>query len=92
MTCRFYGLCAVALLAFALSVAPRAEAAALATSELAFTDLEILPRGVPVHQLQRLLGHHSLQSTLRYVHWIVGYRAAEHASHDLLAALEQDHA
>ena len=45
MTCRFYGLCAVALLAFALSVAPRAEAAALATSELAFTDLEILPRG-----------------------------------------------
>ena len=50
-----------------------------------------LEAGVPVHQLQRLLGHHSLQSTLRYVHWIVGYRAAEHASHDLLAALEQDH-
>ena len=49
------------------------------------------PGGVPVHQLQRLLGHHSLQSTSRYVHWIVGYRAAEHASHDLLAALEQDH-
>lgn len=50
-----------------------------------------LEAGVPVHQLQRLLGHHSLQSTLRYVHWVVGYRPAEQASHDLLAALEQDH-
>ena len=51
-----------------------------------------LEAGVPVHQLQRLLGHHSLQSTLRYVHWIVGYRPAEVASRDLLAALEHDHA
>jgi integrase/recombinase XerD len=50
-----------------------------------------LEAGVPVHQLQRLLGHHSLQSTLRYVHWVVGYRPAEQASHDLLAALEQAH-
>lgn len=51
-----------------------------------------LEAGVPVHQLQRLLGHHSLQSTLRYVHWIVGYRPGDHASGDLLAALEHDDA
>jgi site-specific recombinase XerD len=50
-----------------------------------------LEAGVPVHQLQRLLGHHSLQSTVRYVHWIVGYRPGEEASHDLLAALEPSH-
>jgi len=49
-----------------------------------------LEAGVPVHQLQRLLGHRSLQATLRYVHWIVGYRPGAQASHDLLAALEQD--
>lgn len=47
-----------------------------------------LEAGVPVHQLQRLLGHDSIQSTLRYVHWIAGYRPGEQASHDLLAALE----
>lgn len=46
-----------------------------------------LEAGVPVHQLQRLLGHDSIQSTLRYVHWIAGYRPGEQASHDLLAAL-----
>ena len=50
-----------------------------------------LEAGVPVHQLQRLLGHSTIQSTLRYVHWIAAYRPAEQASHDLLAALEQDH-
>ena len=48
-----------------------------------------LEAGVPVHQLQRLLGHHSLQSTVRYVHWIVGYRPGDQANHDLLAALER---
>ena len=49
-----------------------------------------LDAGVPVHQLQRLLGHHSLQATLRYVHWIAAYHPAEQASHDVLAALGQD--
>lgn len=49
-----------------------------------------LEAGVPVHQLQRLLGHNSLQSTVRYVHWIVAYRPGDQASHDLLAALEHD--
>lgn len=28
-----------------------------------------LEAGVPVHQLQHLMGHKSLQTTLRYVHW-----------------------
>ncbi len=28
-----------------------------------------LEAGMPVHQLQRLLGHNNLQSTMRYVHW-----------------------
>lgn len=50
-----------------------------------------LEAGVPVHQLQRLLGHRTLQSTMRYEHWIVGYRPGEVASHDLLAALEPSH-
>ena len=47
-----------------------------------------LEAGVPVHQLQRLLGHRSLQATMRYVHWIPGYHAGDKASHDLLASLE----
>ena len=49
-----------------------------------------LEAGVPVHQLQRLLGHGDIRSTLRYVHWIAGYHPGERASHDLLAALVQD--
>jgi site-specific recombinase XerD len=49
-----------------------------------------LEAGLPVHQLQRLLGHRNLHSTLRYVHWVPGYRAAE-AGTDLIAALVVDH-
>lgn len=49
-----------------------------------------LEAGVPVHQLQRLLGRHNIQSTLRYVHWVAGYRCGDQASTDLLAALEHD--
>ena len=29
-----------------------------------------LEAGLPVHRLQRLLGHKDLHSTLRYVHWV----------------------
>jgi site-specific recombinase XerD len=29
-----------------------------------------LESGLPVHQLQRLLGHGNLQSTMRYLHWV----------------------
>ena len=31
-----------------------------------------LEAGLPVHQLQRLLGHQNIHSTLRYVHWVPG--------------------
>jgi len=47
-----------------------------------------LEAGVPVHQLQRLLGHRSLQATTRYLRWIPGYRPGDKASQDLLATLE----
>jgi len=49
-----------------------------------------LEAGLPVHQLQRLLGHQNLQSTLRYVHWVPGYQEGQ-AGTDLIAALEVDH-
>ena len=50
-----------------------------------------LEAGLPVHQLQRLLGHQHIQSTLRYVHWVPSCCATQpHA--DLLAALEACHA
>ena len=50
-----------------------------------------LENGLPVHQLQKLLGHQNIQSTLRYVHWVPNYRQGEVNSGDLLAALEVDH-
>lgn len=49
-----------------------------------------LEAGLPVHRLQRLLGHDSIQSTLRYVHWVPDYREGQGA-HDLVAALEVGH-
>ena len=49
-----------------------------------------LEAGLPVHQLQRLLGHQNLQSTLRYVHWVPGYQEGQRGT-DLIAALEVDH-
>jgi len=49
-----------------------------------------LEAGLPVHRLQRLLGHQDIHSTLRYVHWVPDYREGQGA-HDLIAALEVDH-
>jgi len=49
-----------------------------------------LEAGLPVHRLQRLLGHRTLQSTLRYVHWVPDYREGSGA-HDLIAQLEPRH-
>lgn len=46
-----------------------------------------LEAGMPVHRLQRLLGHRDLHSTLRYVHWVPDYREGSGA-HDLIAQLE----
>ena len=45
-----------------------------------------LAAGLQVERLQRLLGHRSIQTTLRYVHWLPS--AAEGAGAlDLIAAL-----
>ena len=44
-----------------------------------------------MHQLQYQLGHRSIQSTLRYVHWIPNYREGQVATTDLIAQLEVDH-
>jgi integrase/recombinase XerD len=49
-----------------------------------------LEAGMPVHRLQRLMGHRNLQSTLRYVHWVPAYREGE-GDPDLVAKLEVDH-
>lgn len=48
-----------------------------------------LEAGMPVHQLQRLLGHTNLQSTMRYVHWAPPHQHS--AGADLLAALAVRH-
>ena len=45
-----------------------------------------LEAGLPVHRLQRLLGHRDIHSTLRYVHWVPDYREGSGA-HDLIAQL-----
>lgn len=49
-----------------------------------------LEAGLPVHRLQRLLGHQDIHSTLRYIHWVPDYREGCGA-HDLVAALEVSH-
>jgi site-specific recombinase XerD len=49
-----------------------------------------LEAGLPVHQLQRLLGHQDIRTTLCYVHWVPNYREGQGGS-DLIAALEVDH-
>jgi integrase/recombinase XerD len=49
-----------------------------------------LEAGLPVHQLQRLLGHQNIHTTLRYVHWVPGYQEDQRGT-DLIGALEVDH-
>lgn len=49
-----------------------------------------LESGLPVHQLQRLLGHGNLQSTMRYVHWVPEKPREGNAHADLIGALEVD--
>ncbi len=43
-----------------------------------------LEAGLAIHELQHLMGHRNLQSTLRYVHWLPGYRQPEKGGADLL--------
>ncbi|MGR9109116.1 MAG: tyrosine-type recombinase/integrase [Gammaproteobacteria bacterium] len=49
-----------------------------------------LEAGMPVHQLQRLLGHRDIRSTLRYVHWVPDYRERKNGV-DLIAGMEVRH-
>jgi len=44
-----------------------------------------LEQGMPIHLLQRWLGHRSLHTTLRYVHWVPAYNPGEAEVYDLLA-------
>jgi len=48
-----------------------------------------LEAGLPVHRLQYLLGHRSIQSTLRYVHWVPS-TSDRGAQFDLIAHLDHD--
>jgi len=46
-----------------------------------------LENGLPVHELQRLLGHNNLQSTERYLHWLPGCCDGKRGVSDLLAGI-----
>lgn len=46
-----------------------------------------LENGLPVHELQHLLGHNDLRSTERYLHWLPGRCGARRGYSDLLAGI-----
>lgn len=46
-----------------------------------------LEQGLAVHALQHLLGHRSLHTTMRYVHWLPGATQSRGAPADLLSTL-----
>jgi integrase len=50
-----------------------------------------LENGLPVHQLQRLLGHQNLRSTMRYVHWVPSDQHGARGHADLVSALGVSH-
>lgn len=49
-----------------------------------------LAAGMPLQQLQRMLGHHDIRSTMRYVHWVPDYREGKNGV-DLIAGMEVGH-
>ena len=49
-----------------------------------------LEAGMPVHKLQRSLGHRSLESTMRYVHCVSDYQAGASPKVDLVSELGLD--
>lgn len=50
-----------------------------------------LENGLAVNELQHLLGHAHLQSTMRYLHWVPGVRGPGQGPADLIGALERGH-
>ena len=46
-----------------------------------------LDAGMPVYQLQRLLGHQNIRTTLRYVHWLPHYQSDGGRGADLVSGL-----
>ena len=50
-----------------------------------------LENGLPVHQLQRLLGHQNLRSTMRYIHWVPSEQQENQGYADLIADLVSSH-
>lgn len=50
-----------------------------------------LEAGLPVHILQRYLGHQDLHTTMRYIHWVPDYRPGAQPGVDLLAKPEVPH-
>ena len=46
-----------------------------------------LENGLPVHELQRLLGHNNVQSTERYLHWLPACCDGKRGHSDLLAGI-----
>lgn len=50
-----------------------------------------LESGLAVHELQRLLGHGHLQTTLRYIHWTPSDERGTSGHVDLLALLPEVH-
>ena len=50
-----------------------------------------LENGLPVHKLQKQLGHQDLRSTMRYLHWVPDYQQGHTAFSDLIGRLEVVH-
>jgi len=50
-----------------------------------------LEAGMPVYQLQQMLGHSNIRSTMRYVHWVHSYKEGRAAVSDLVSALGDAH-